>query len=361
MASSYWVGGVEYRDGVPVQQQYDQKAAFIEQTVDPLNTTSGAGVAPTDPVTPVGPAPAPQATEDPYITWLRAQQAEQERQQRMAASAWLQNVLATYGMGELASSVDSLVQEWGTNTDVIALKLKETDSYKTRFKGLLGLQQRGITDVRNEAEYLQLESSYRQAFRENGLAEFLGASGTQAEYDGIADLVNKFSVSVNEVRDRISDAQRAAVDTPQEVKDALQSFYGIDTSQLVQWSLDPVKTMNEINRMVNAGLAGGYAANIGLNIGAGTGESIAELSGTGDLNVGNLNLQLQDAKSINDATQRLAFIDNEDLTTDEVVGSSFGVNADAKKKVGKLQSRERARFSGSSAFGTGSLGRGTGT
>jgi hypothetical protein len=324
--------------------------------------------------TPAPPPPPPQQQQPPpppgksaeTLYWeaqaaaAEAARVEQARQQRQTASAFLQTILGQYNLGALAGSVDALINEWGTNTDLIALKLKETDTYKTRFKGLLGLQQRGITDVRNEAEYLALETSYRQAFRENGLNDFLGATGTQAEYDGIADLVNKFSVSVNEVRDRIADAQRAAVDTPDEVKTALRDFYGIDTANLVRWSLDPVKTMTEINRQVNAGLAGGYAANAGLGIGASTAEGIALLAGGNDLNVGQLSQQIQGAKEVNDATQRLAFIDKETLTADEVVSSSFDINADAKKKVGTLQSRERARFSGSGAFGSGGLARSSG-
>jgi hypothetical protein len=270
---------------------------------------------------------------------------------------FLQNVLKTYGLDALAGSVDSLIQQWGTNTDVIALKLKDTEPYRVRFKGLLNLQQRGITDVTNEADYLRLESSYRQAFREVGLGNFLGEPGTQAEYDGIADLVSKFSVSVNEVRDRISDAQRAVLDTPLEVRNALRDFYGVDETQLVQWTLDPEKTMNQINRQVNAGITAGYASQMGLGIQQGTAEGIADLYGTGDLAVGQLNQQLQGAKEVNDATQRLAFIDNETLTADDVVQSTLGLNADAQKKVGTLQSRERARFGGSSAVRTGSLSR----
>lgn len=328
-------------------------------------TISGPMTSPTTPATTTAvPEVQQQPQGDPndlngngIPDWFEAQQAAMERQQREAASAFLRNVLTSYGLGSLAGSVDSLIQQWGTNTDVIALKLKDTGEYKARFKGLLALQQRGVTDIRNESEYLALETEYRRAFRENGLADFLGESGSQTEYDKIADLVGKYSVSVNEVRDRISDAQRAAVNTPQEVKDALRDFYGIDTSQLVSWSLDPEATMSEINRRVNAGLAGGYAAQAGLGIGSGTAEQIADLAGTGDLNVGQLNQDMQRSREVNDATQRLAFIDNETLTGDDVVQSTLGLSADAQKKVGTLQSRERARFSGSSAVRTGSLSR----
>ncbi len=119
--------------------------------------------------------------------------------------------------------------------------------------------------------------------------------------------------------------------------------------------------MNEINRQVNAGLAGGYAARAGLGITAGTAEQIATLSGTDDLAVGQLDQQLQGARAIGDATRRLAVIDNESLSADEIVQSALNRDANAEKKVKTLQSRERARFGGSTAFGTGSLARNTGT
>lgn len=279
----------------------------------------------------------------------------QQRQQRESASAFLRNVLAQYGLGSLAGSVDSLIQQWGSNTDVIALKLKDTGEYKTRFKGLLGLQQKGVTDVSDEAEYLRLESAYRQVFREAGLTSFLGDAGTQAEYDKIADIVAKHSLSVNEVRDRVSDAQRVAANTPKEVRDAFRDFYGVDATQLVEYSLDPAGTAERINRQANAAVAAGLARQQGLNVGQGTGELIAGNYGENDLNQGQVMGQLQDALATRDSTGRLAQIEQGSLSDDEATQASMGLSEDARKKVRGLQSRERARFGGSSAFSAGSL------
>lgn len=326
------------------------------------NSLAGQPATYSDPINGVLANPAPAATttstspnlQDDYYKKLFE---EQKRQQRETASVFLQNILRTYGLDSLAGQVDSLIQQWGTNIDLIALKLKDTEPYKQRFAGLISLQARGIRDIRNESEYLALETSYRQVFREAGLSDFLGESGTQPEFAKIADIVGKYSLSVNEVRDRISDAQRAAVNTPDEVKTALRDFYGIDTTQLVAWSLDPVATMAEINRKVNAGMAAGYASQAGLGIGVGTSEMIADMYGKNDLTVGQLTQDVQRSKEVNDSTQRLAFIDKENLTADEAVQSTLGLSADAQKKVNTLQSRERARFSGSSAVRTGSLSR----
>ena len=336
----------------------NQAAAVTQQVVDNTGGYVDQGT-PYNP-DPAGPAPTPAAPGRDYAAEEAARQAEVQRQQRAAAGAWLSSILGMYGLGSLAGSVEGLITEWGTNTDVIAMKLRETGQYKERFKGLLGLQQRGITDVRSEAEYLQLETSYRQVFRDNGLADFLGAPGTQAEYDGIADIVGKYSLSVNEVADRVSDAQRVAQNTSQEVKDAFQDYFGINESQLVAFSLDPVRTSEKMNRQANAAIAGGYAAKQALKIGANAADQLAELAGTGDLQVSQIATGITGAKSVADATKRLAYIDSVDLSNDEIVTGEFGLNAAATKKVNTLQSQERARFSGSSGFGKGSLKRGSG-
>ncbi len=288
----------------------------------------------------------------------RAQAAEQ--QAREAASAFLTNVLKTYGLDGLAGSVSDLIREWGSNTDVISLKIKDTTQYKERFAGLLNLQQRGITDVQNESQYIQLESEYRKAFRETGLADFLGASGSSGEQAKIADIVSKYSLSVNEVRDRIADSQRVAANTPQEVKDAFKNYYNVDANQLVTYSLDPSRTADLVNRQANAAIAGGLAQQRGLSVGGGVAEQIAGIAGPGDINQGQLASDLVSAQSMRDATARLAAIENTDLSDDVAVQASMGLDADAQKRVGTLQSRERARFSGTSATTKGTLGRNIG-
>ena len=286
--------------------------------------------------------------------------AGQSTAARDGATAWLKSILGQYGLNALAGSVDSLVREWGTNTDVIGMKLKDTDSYKTRFKGLLALQQKGITDISNEAEYIGIESKYRDVFRSAGLQSFLGDAGSQAELDSIAKLAADYSVSVNEVQSRVADAQRVANDTAPEVKDALQRFYGVGPAQLVQYVLDPAKTTEQINRQVNAGLTSGYAARQNLNLDQSVSEQIANISGGNDLNVAGLNGQLKNAADVAMATKRLADIDQTSLTDSEIAQNEFNLSTDASQKIKKLQSSERAKFGGTSSIQTGSLSNNSG-
>jgi hypothetical protein len=293
-----------------------------------------------------------------YYAALEADLANRQRQERDTASSFLRTILSQYNLDSLADQVDSLVTQWGTNTEVIAERLRQTEPYKQRFKGLLNLQQRGITDIRDEAEYLNLESQYRQVFREAGIQNFLGDAGSRTEQDAIAKIVGDFSLSVNEVRDRVTDAQRVVAETPQEVRDSLQRFYNVDPATLTAYVLDPQRTSSEIQRLANAAIVGGYAQRAGLDFGAGVSERIGELlGGERDIMGTQIEPQLSQIAQVQKATGRLAQLEKGTLTAEETALAELDLDAAAKQKVRGLQSRERARFGGTSGITAGSLSR----
>ena len=289
-----------------------------------------------------------------------ADSAADRTERNQTAVAFITDILRQYGMDGLGSSIESLVQQWGNNTAVIAEKIRQTDPYKARFKGMLALQAKGVTDIRNEAEYLNLETDYRSAFRENGLASFLGPSGTQGEFDKIASIVGDYSVSVAEVKSRIQDAQRVAAETPQEVKDALQKYYNVPASMLVEYTLDKTRTMDRINTIANSAVIGGYATRAGLNVDLTAAEQVSALSQGNDIGIDKLQSDLSGVKDVRDSTARLARIEDTNLSDSETLLSEMNVDTTAKKKVKDLQSRERARFAGTSGIETGSLSRNSG-
>ena len=297
--------------------------------------------------------PAQQTTVDPNA-YAKQLEAERKEQESVSAKAFLKVLLTQYNMGSLAGQIDALVKQ-STNQDFLAEKVRETNEYKARFKGLLALQGRGNTDVRNEAEYLDLETDYRSAFNEAGLRDYLGTDGSQSEYDSIAELVGDFSVSVEEVKSRIGDAQRVVADTPQEVRDSLQRFYNIDAASLVEYALDPVRNQNKINTLANAAIVGGYGDIAGLDLDIEAAETVSSFANDEDLNLNALNKQLVAGADVRDATSRLANIDRMELSDSEALLASMDADATAKKKVKGLQSRERARFGGSSGFNRESL------
>ena len=313
------------------------------------------------PVVPPAPSGPSAAEIQAMINAALARQAEAEKGRRDAeASSMLKDMFAQWGMEDLVPQVDALVREWGNSTPVLAEKVRTTDAYKTRFRGLVELQARGITDVRNEAEYINLESQYRQVFREAGIQSYIGDAGSANERSAIADLVGKFSLSVNEVRSRVEDAQRVVNETSPEVRDALERYYNVAPSDLVAYTLDPQRTMDRINRIANAAMVGGYGQARGLDIDLSTSESIAGLAGENDISTEKLTNDLTQARLVRDATKRLADIEDTSLTDSEIVQSELNLDPTAQRKVKDLQSRERARFSGTSAITQGSLTRNRG-
>ncbi len=315
---------------------------------------TGAPSAPAGTATPA--ASSGPSAYDAQMDFLRQQQAAEKRRRDAEAKTILTSRFKEWGgMEGIIGDLDRLIQEWGNNIDVILAKIPETETYQKRFKGLVDLRKKGVTDIRNEAEYLGLEREYRSVFREAGMRDFLGEDGTQAQFDAIAELVADYSVSVAEVRSRVNDAARVVADTSPETIDALREYYGIDVATLTEYVLDPVRTQDKINTLSNATLLGGGAARAGLDIDKGTAESVAALSGNQDTNVGQFQSEFTKAAVVRDATTRLAGIEDTSLTDSEVLQSQMDLDAGASKKVKGLQSRERARFSGSSGITSSSL------
>lgn len=310
---------------------------------------------------PSGETPYDDSALRSRITDLENELANRREAERRDATAFLQDILAQYGMGDLAGDIDRIVRDAGNQKSVIQNMIRQTTSYKDRFKGLLALQQKGITDIANEAEYINLESQYRQVFRDNGVQNFLGDAGSKPERDAIAKLVGDYSVSVDEVRDRVVDAQRVVADTPAEVRESLQRYYNIDPATLTAYVLDPTRTKTRINQLANAAIIGGYGTRTGLQFGAGAAERIGEFLGGGEnLRGSAVEPTLTEIAATQRATERLAEIEQGTLTAEETALGQLGLDVTAQEKVKTLQSRERARFGGSSAITRGTLSRAQG-
>ena len=288
----------------------------------------------------------------------RAFYEQQLKEQREAASAYIKGQLEMYGLGSLAGAIDGLVREFGTSPDVIMGKIRQTNEYRDRFKGLLALQQKGINDVRNEAQYIELESDYRGVFRDAGIQDFRGTAGSAAERDAIARIVGDFSLSVNEVRDRVTDAQRVVADTPQEVRESLQRYYNVDPATLTAYVLDPQRTSRQIQTLANAAIVGGFGQKTGLDFGVGVSERIGEaLGGERDITGEQIQPILTQVAETQKKTGRLAELERGTLTAEETALAQLDLDTASREKVRGLQSRERARFGGTSGVVSGSLAR----
>ncbi len=278
-----------------------------------------------------------------------------------AARAFLQDMFSAWGgMEELLGEVDRLIREYGNQPEVLVAEVRTLEPYKRRFAGFLRLREQGVTDVRNETEYLNLERDYRQVFREAGMRDFLGTDGTQDQFDAIAELVADYSVSVNEVRARIGDAARLVASPDNLEAAALRDYYGIDTTTLTEYVLDPDRTMARVNEIANTALTGAQAARQGLDINEMTASRVADIAGEGDLLPGQYQQTIDSAVELRDEVSRLADIEGSELTDSEALLASANLDQSASRKVRGLRSRERARFGGRSGITSSTLSRTSG-
>jgi len=342
-----------------------QNQAAVNRAMNEIRSVNTAPGFYGDPAPTATPTPTPETDTDTGggdTTPADTGPSQEELNARRNAVDMLADRLAQWGISGLSGMLNDLVVEFGPESvSTIMARVRQTDQYKQRFKGLLDLRGRGIMDIPDEGSYLRLERDYRQVFREAGLRDYLGTPGSQSEYDAIARIVGDFSLSVNEVRDRVTDAQRVVAETPQEVRDSLQRFYGIDPTLLTQYVLDPDNTTTEIQRRANAAIVGGYAERAGLEFGAGVSERIGEfLGGERDIRGTQIEPQLTEIADIQRSTQRLAEIEQGELSAETSALSALNLDEGARRRVRTLQSRERARFGGRSAITTGSLSEGPG-
>jgi hypothetical protein len=117
--------------------------------------------------------------------------------------------------------------------------------------------------------------------------------------------------------------------------------------------------MTQIQRRANAAIVGGYAQRAGLDFGAGVSERIGEfLGGERNLQGTQIEPQLTEIADIQQSTQRLAEIEQSELSAETSALSALNLDREARERVRTLQSRERARFSGRSGITTASLSSG---
>jgi len=97
----------------------------------------------------------------------REREAKEQRD-RQTAESYLTDLLSQYGLDELIPTVSGLIKEWGTNTNIIVSRLRQTDAYKTRFKGNADRIKNGYNAL-SEAEYLSSEDAIKSTMRKYGL------------------------------------------------------------------------------------------------------------------------------------------------------------------------------------------------
>jgi hypothetical protein len=271
-----------------------------------------------------------------------------------SAYALLLSEFSRYGLESLVSPLQDLIKQ-GLSGAEFQIALRNTDAYQKRFAGNTDRIKKGLVAL-SPGEYLALEDQYQNIMRNYGLpASYYtkDSIGTQAGFNKL--IAN--DVSAVELEERVLTAQKRVLDAAPEVRTALRQFYpDITNGDILAYTLDPEKGLEEVKRKVTAAEIGGAALGAGLTTSLTDAEYLRRYGVTketaqrgyeiigGGLERGR---QLADIYQQPDYTQAVA---------EEEVFNLPG-QSDATQKRKKIIGLEKAEFGGQSGMTSGALSR----
>lgn len=260
------------------------------------------------------------------------------------AAAALIDLFRTYGLETLAPTIVDFVQK-GFEADTITLMLQETPEYKKRFAANDIRVKKGLP-VLNPAEYLQVESGYRQALQAAGMPTGF--------YDELTDFTNWIAsdISPSEIADRAQAARRLA-DTVDPLQRQALARIGISADDIAATFLDENRALPILERQIDTALLASERERAGFEFDLGVGESLFQQGVT----VEQAREGFSAIAQVFPTLEKLGEIEDEPFTVAELESEVFGQDPEAAETRRGLASRERARFQGRAATGTRTLTR----
>lgn len=270
-----------------------------------------------------------------------------------AMIAEFQRLLAGYGLGSLTGWIVGAVTA-GKDQLTILTELRAKPEYKVRFPAMDALQQKaqaGGGVAITEGEYLSMERAYRKQFQDAGLPAHMWDSP-----DDYKRLLES-DISPDEVGERISAAQIAVESQDPAVLRSLRDIYGLTSTDLVAYALDPAKNSKYIEKISTTSLLAGYGQTAGLA--NANWESYAQDLINQQASEEDIRTAVSQSAQLQTEQDRLAEIEGGQFTSSDALDVT--VRKDAKKITAsqKRANREVARFAGTQGISTGSLGRGS--
>jgi hypothetical protein len=271
---------------------------------------------------------------------LRDPDKPKEKRSESDAFQYMKGLLRRYGLGSLAKWAWDQMKE-GHSTERIIQDLRDTDEYKTRFKGLSIRQKKGYNAM-SEEEYLTYETQVRQMMRAAGLPK-----GFYDDPDDFAKLIGN-DVSVAEMQARIMDGYQAASQAPQDVRRRLRDMYGINQGSLAAYFLDPNRALPVIERQWQAAQISATAGRTGYGqLGRRQAEGLAALGVDPDQAQQGFG-ELAESREL---FTRLPGENADRITRDEQVAAMFAGDTDAMGKIRRRAESRVTRGSGGQGFG----------
>ena len=249
-------------------------------------------------------------------------------------------VLKMYGIDdpEAINEVYSVGKEAGD--DAAYLALRQTKAYKAAFPGMQKRAENKLSPM-NEQQYLDWQSSFTSVMRNNGIP-----SGFYDSPDDFANLIGN-DIDPDEIKGRVVKGVVAARSAPQEVKDALLNFYGIDEGHLAAYWLDPSPNRGAKLLQEQAATYVGAAATRAKY--AGLTATEAETIASQGRSIGDVEQSLSD---LTQGSQLLDAIPGEaetKMTREEQIAYAGG-NSAATEELKRRAAKRKAQFAGGGGF-----------
>ena len=325
--------------------------AFSELPLYQYNTGPGSSQQGTGSTQPTGPTLTAEQLLAQQSAKLAAESALANRQ---SAYDLLMAQFAQYGLGTLVEPLKGLIQE-NISPSEFAVRLRQTEPYKKRFAANASRIANGLSAL-SEGQYIALEDQYQKVMRNYGLPPSYYAKDSTGKQAGFESLISG-DVDATELEDRIVLAQKRVNDADPNVKKALKEFYpDIKDADILAYTLDPTKGMEEIKRKVTAAEIGGAAMGQGLTTSISRAEELARLG----VDAATARQGYESIADIAPRGSQLAAIYGggpygQTEAEQEIFGLSGSAAASQKRK--KLSELERSAFSGQAGTTAGALSR----
>ena len=285
---------------------------------------------------------------------------------RTNARDYLTGLFKQFGFDDTdTKNLTGMIEGWisqglaDAGTEPVLMKFRDTDIYKRRFAGMAELIKRG--QAISEAEYIQLESSYRNVMQNYGLPTTF-----YDRPDDYARLIGA-GLSVREVEERVVAAKQSLNPL---VAQELNQYYGVDQGTAMAYllgltdekgvALQSARTQEQIRTGARAAQIGAAAESAGFRMDRTLSESLGGMSVGQTIDpfqvgtMAQLEGTFDQARRVADRETVLSGIDQEAYTEADTLRAAFG-DDQARLASERRARRERARFGGSSAVGGGSL------
>lgn len=230
-----------------------------------------------------------------------------------------------------------------SNPDALVFAVRDTEEYKTRFKGNLNRIKNNLPEL-DPGSYIALEDQYRKLLSSNGLPA------------GFYDNPDDFSawiegdVSPSELQERIQQGYRAVADADPAVKAQMKELYDVSDGDLAAFFLDPKRarpllTARDLTRRAQAAqIAARGLEQGGIQLTAGSAEELAA-RGVSPQQAQQQFAQMQQLRGLYSE-----MAGEEALTQQQKVGAAFGYDVEAARAIAQRKGRRIAEFAGGGGF-----------